>query len=134
MITLFNKIFVNDINDPESKNNAESEIKAYEAKIEQQMSEGTISRAKGADLLNDFRTLQAAATDANTATDLDDNNGAKAIKLFFQKRQLEVKMSQTNKNLPKYQEQQELLEQIDYNLSLLGKNQSAEQSQRELEE
>ena len=134
MITLFNKIFVNDINDPESKNNAESEIKAYEAKIEQQMSEGTISRAKGADLLNDFRTLQAAATDANTATDLDDNNRAKAIKLFFQKRQLEVKMSQTNKNLPEYQEQQELLEQIDYNLSLLGKNQSAEQSQRELEE
>ena len=134
MITLFNKIFVNDINDPESKNNAESEIKAYEAKIEQQMSEGTISRAKGADLLNDFRTLQAAATDANTATDLDDNNRAKAIKLFFQKRQLEVKMSQTNKNLPEYQEQQELLEQIDYNLSLLGKNQAAEQSQREIEE
>ena len=131
MITLFDKIFVNKNN---SQDDAATAIKAYEASVQQKMDEGLISRSQGADMLNDFRTLQAAATDANIATDLNEKQKAKAIELFFQKRQLEVKMSQTNKNLPEYQEQQEMLEQIEYSISLLGKNQADQQSQREIEE
>lgn len=131
MVKLFDKIFVNKNN---SQDDAATAIRAYEASVQQKMDEGLISRSQGADMLNDFKTLQAAATDANIATDLDQSQKAKAIQLFFRKRQLEVKMSQTNKSLPEYQKQQEMLEQIDYSISLLGKKQAAQQSQRELEE
>lgn len=131
MVKLFDKIFVNKNN---SQDDAATAIRAYEASVQQKMDEGLISRSQGADMLNDFRTLQAAATDANIATDLDQSQKAKAIELFFQKRQLEVKMSQTNKSLPEYQKQQEMLEEIDYSISLLGKKQADQQSQRELEE
>ena len=70
MITLFDKIFVNKNN---SQDDAATAIKAYEASVQQKMDEGLISRSQGADMLNDFRTLQAAATDANIATDLNEN-------------------------------------------------------------
>ena len=69
MITLFDKIFVNKNN---SQDDAATAIKAYEASVQQKMDEGLISRSQGADMLNDFRTLQAAATDANIATDLNE--------------------------------------------------------------